>query len=79
MVAMIRIQRKFPLDRVYGLLEPGPVVLLATAHKGRANVMAMSSMTLSGGQVAATVGATTAAPITAGWGSPARRGCPGRT
>ena len=46
MVAMIRIQRKFPLDRVYGLLEPGPVVLLATAHKGRANVMAMSWHTM---------------------------------
>jgi len=27
---------------VYQLLEPGPVVLLTTAHKGRANVMAMS-------------------------------------
>ena len=31
-----------PLARVYRLLEPGPVVLLATAQKGRANVMAMS-------------------------------------
>jgi flavin reductase (DIM6/NTAB) family NADH-FMN oxidoreductase RutF len=34
--------RKFPLSRVYQLLEPGPVVLLTTAHKGRANVMTMS-------------------------------------
>ena len=30
------------LSRVYQLLEPGPVVLLTTAHKGRDNVMAMS-------------------------------------
>ena len=34
--------KNFPLAEVYTLLEPGPVVLLATAHKGRANVMAMS-------------------------------------
>ena len=31
-----------PLSKVYQLLEPGPVVLLATARKGRANVMTMS-------------------------------------
>jgi flavin reductase (DIM6/NTAB) family NADH-FMN oxidoreductase RutF len=30
------------LAKVYQLLEPGPVVLLTTAHRGRANVMAMS-------------------------------------
>jgi flavin reductase (DIM6/NTAB) family NADH-FMN oxidoreductase RutF len=30
------------LSKVYQLLEPGPVVLLATAQKGRANVMTMS-------------------------------------
>jgi flavin reductase (DIM6/NTAB) family NADH-FMN oxidoreductase RutF len=34
--------KPLPLSEVYTLLEPGPVVLLATAHKGRANVMAMS-------------------------------------
>jgi flavin reductase (DIM6/NTAB) family NADH-FMN oxidoreductase RutF len=34
--------RQYPLSRVYQLIEPGPVVLLTTAHKGRANVMAMS-------------------------------------
>ena len=34
--------RQFPLSKVYQLIEPGPVVLLATAHKGRANIMAMS-------------------------------------
>ncbi|MGA3012019.1 MAG: flavin reductase family protein [Terracidiphilus sp.] len=30
------------LSKVYQLLEPGPVVLLTTAHKGRANIMTMS-------------------------------------
>ena len=31
-----------PLSKVYQLLEPGPVVLLTTASKGRANIMVMS-------------------------------------
>lgn len=35
-------KRSLPLSRVYGLLEPGPVVLLSTAHKGKQNVMTMS-------------------------------------
>ena len=35
-------KRSFSLSKVYGLLEPGPVLLLSTAHKGRNNVMAMS-------------------------------------
>ncbi len=34
--------RDYPLSKVYQLLEPGPVVLLTTAAKGHANVMAMS-------------------------------------
>ncbi len=34
--------RQLPLPEVYQLLEPGPVVLLSTARKGRANVMTMS-------------------------------------
>ncbi len=34
--------KPIPLAKVYQLLEPGPVVLLTTAHKGRANVMTMS-------------------------------------
>ena len=34
--------KDLPLATVYQLLEPGPVVLLTTAHKGRANVMTMS-------------------------------------
>ncbi|MDP2825577.1 MAG: hypothetical protein Q8O52_23200 [Sulfuritalea sp.] len=36
------VKRAYPLSKVYGLLEPGPVLLLTTAHRGRANVMAMS-------------------------------------
>jgi flavin reductase (DIM6/NTAB) family NADH-FMN oxidoreductase RutF len=39
-------QRSYPLSKVYGLLEPGPVLLLTTAHKGRANVMTMSWHTM---------------------------------
>lgn len=34
--------REFPLDKAYQLLEPGPVVLVSTARKGRANLMTMS-------------------------------------
>ncbi len=39
-------RRAYPLSKVYGLLEPGPVVLLTTAYKGRANVMTMSWHTM---------------------------------
>ncbi len=39
-------KRSYPLSKVYGLLEPGPVVLLSTVHKGRANVMTMSWHTM---------------------------------
>jgi flavin reductase (DIM6/NTAB) family NADH-FMN oxidoreductase RutF len=38
--------KSYPLSKVYGLLEPGPVVLLTTAHKGRYNVMTMSWHTM---------------------------------
>ncbi|MGZ6010089.1 MAG: flavin reductase family protein [Rhizomicrobium sp.] len=34
--------KELPLSKVYQLLEPGPVVLLTTSEKGRANVMTMS-------------------------------------
>ncbi len=39
-------RRSFPLSEVYRLLEPGPVVLLTTAGKGRPNVMPMSWHTM---------------------------------
>jgi flavin reductase (DIM6/NTAB) family NADH-FMN oxidoreductase RutF len=38
--------KDLPLSKVYQLLEPGPVVLLTTACKGRANVMTMSWHTM---------------------------------
>ena len=34
--------KNLPLSKVYQLIEPGPVVLLTTARKGRANIMTMS-------------------------------------
>lgn len=34
--------KELALSKVYQFIEPGPVVLLTTAHKGRANVMTMS-------------------------------------
>lgn len=34
--------KPFDLSKVYQLLEPGPVVMVTTAHKGRSNVMTMS-------------------------------------
>ena len=36
------LKKSFPLSRVYRLLEPGPVVLVTTAGKEKANIMAMS-------------------------------------
>ncbi len=39
-------KRALPLSRVYRLLEPGPVVLLTTAARGRPNVMPMSWHTM---------------------------------
>ncbi|MCF6149744.1 MAG: flavin reductase family protein [Candidatus Kuenenia sp.] len=35
-------KKLFPLSKVYGLIEPGPVVMVTTDHKGRANIMTMS-------------------------------------
>jgi flavin reductase (DIM6/NTAB) family NADH-FMN oxidoreductase RutF len=39
-------KRMLPASKVYGLLEPGPVVLLATQREGRPNVMTMSWHTM---------------------------------
>lgn len=35
-------RRSLPLSKVYGLLEPGPVVLVTTAYENRRDVMTMS-------------------------------------
>ena len=39
-------KKTFPLSRVYQLLEPGPVVLVTTSHKGKANIMTQSWHTM---------------------------------
>ena len=39
-------KRTYSLAKAYGLLEPGPVVMLSTARKGRANLMTMSWHTM---------------------------------
>ncbi|MDE2598940.1 MAG: flavin reductase family protein [Rhodocyclaceae bacterium] len=39
-------KRNYPLSKVYGLLEPGPVLLLTTAHQGKTNVMTLSWHTM---------------------------------
>ena len=39
-------KKNFPLSKVYGLLEPGPVVMVSTSAKGRMNIMTMSWHTM---------------------------------
>lgn len=39
-------RRALPLAKVYGLLEPGPVVLVTTTHRGRPNIMVLSWHTM---------------------------------
>ncbi len=39
-------KKNLPLSQVYKLLEPGPVVMVTTARKGRPNVMTMSWHTM---------------------------------
>ncbi|MBI4938525.1 MAG: flavin reductase family protein [Nitrosomonadales bacterium] len=39
-------KKSFPLSRVYGLLEPGPVVMLTTSRKGTPNIMTLSWHTM---------------------------------
>ena len=39
-------KKDFPLSKVYGLLEPGPVVMLTTGGAGRANIMTLSWHTM---------------------------------
>ncbi|MBI5889134.1 MAG: flavin reductase family protein [Nitrosomonadales bacterium] len=38
--------KSYPLPKVYRLLEPGPVVLVTTAHKGKADIMTQSWHTM---------------------------------
>ncbi len=40
------MKSNLPLSQVYRLLEPGPVVMVTTARKGRANIMTMSWLTM---------------------------------
>ena len=40
------MKKIFPLSKVYSLLEPGPVVLVSSAWKGRLNIMTMSWHTM---------------------------------
>ena len=39
-------KKSYPLPNVYRLLEPGPVVMVTTARKDRANIMTMSWFTM---------------------------------
>lgn len=39
-------KKSFPLGKVYTLLEPGPVTLITTAHKGVQNIMTQSWHTM---------------------------------
>jgi flavin reductase (DIM6/NTAB) family NADH-FMN oxidoreductase RutF len=39
-------KKSYPLSRVYGLLEPGPVVLITTANKKERDVMTLSWQTM---------------------------------
>lgn len=40
------MKSNLPLSQVYRLLEPGPVVMVTTSQKGRANIMTMSWLTM---------------------------------
>jgi flavin reductase (DIM6/NTAB) family NADH-FMN oxidoreductase RutF len=40
------VKKSFPLPEVYGLLEPGPVVMVTTTNGGRPNIMTMSWHTM---------------------------------
>ena len=39
-------RKNLPLSKVYGLLEPGPVVMITTTHKGESNIMTLSWQTM---------------------------------
>lgn len=39
-------KKEYPLSKVYGLLEPGPTVMVTTSYRGKNNVMTMSWHTM---------------------------------
>jgi flavin reductase (DIM6/NTAB) family NADH-FMN oxidoreductase RutF len=39
-------KKSFPMSKVYGLLEPGPVVMVTTSRNGTPNIMTMSWHTM---------------------------------
>jgi flavin reductase (DIM6/NTAB) family NADH-FMN oxidoreductase RutF len=39
-------RKSFPLSKVYGLFEPGPVVMVTIARGGRPNIMTLSWHTM---------------------------------
>lgn len=39
-------KKRYPLSKVYGLLEPGPVLLLTTSHRSNSDVMTLSWHTM---------------------------------
>jgi flavin reductase (DIM6/NTAB) family NADH-FMN oxidoreductase RutF len=38
----MKVKKNFPLSKAYQLIEPGPVVMVTTAHKQKANIMTMA-------------------------------------
>jgi flavin reductase (DIM6/NTAB) family NADH-FMN oxidoreductase RutF len=38
----IKDMKKLPLNKAFTLIEPGPVVLVTTAYKGKHNIMTLS-------------------------------------
>lgn len=40
------MKKSYPLSKVYTLIEPGPVLLITTSHKGQANIMTQSWHTM---------------------------------
>ncbi|MGV8933068.1 MAG: flavin reductase family protein [Gallionellaceae bacterium] len=40
------MKKSYPLSKVYGLLETGPVTLITTSHKGKHNIMTQSWHTM---------------------------------
>lgn len=41
LLSYIRIMKNYPLEKVYRLMEPSPIVLVTTFHRGKQNIMTM--------------------------------------